>query len=396
METKEKAIFRVQKNDLLSALEVTKPALTPIRGRGVLCPTSDYVLTICEDNLTVETYNGLLLIRKSVHAVNTGTLLSTFSLDRKILKAVRLLDEQELEFELFEYQIAVRHNKGSFLFPLTNDADDYEMFHRTEKRFGENRQKRMFTIESPCLLSVMNRCKFAMAIDMLRPVMSGVCIDMQNNYTNFVASDGHKLVRIRKDSLTQEEPVKLLIDMLIVNVLLRTLPKTGFVNVEYTDDFACRFKIDEHGLEFVFKLTDGRYPNYNSVYPEHYIHSITVDRTEFMKSIRRLSLFTNQSKVFKMDVRDGGIHLSAEDYDFSIGANETVPCDYHDEPFMIAFQADYFADSLKNLGPSKNVIINYSGSNRATILVPTEQPAHETVDILLMPMLINDYTNERE
>ena len=75
-----------------------------------------------------------------------------------------------------------------------------------------------------------------MAQDALRPVMNGLCINLTEDYSDYVSSNGHILVRVRKKpvkySYSNETAVtSFIIPARIVSILQRVLPKTGNVDI---------------------------------------------------------------------------------------------------------------------------------------------------------------------
>lgn len=370
----ENFVFKVESSDLLSALQTVKHAMGN-KNNPLFYKIAFFV---AKGTLTVEAANGYMLMRKFLPVRNDNQETKSFALHGKLfLDAVRKLDRQELTVEVHEYQVVVNHSYGRF-FLQTDDINEYTDVTSNMVQAGTYS---VVETESPCLLSVLGKCKFAMADDYLRPAMSGVCLDIDDTHTNFVASDGHVLMCIKKDSLSSETPAKIIIPRDVVGLLTKTLPKTGFVSVTYSEGVMCGIRLDD--TEYLFERVDGRYPNYGSVIPTHFTQSVKVDRTELLGSIGRLVLFSNNKK-FRMCFANDTLKLSSLGEDN--GADETLKISYQGEDFRIAFNGEDFVKTLKNIGNSSEVVVKFSGANGVAIIEPVTQPQYEEVSVLLMPM----------
>ena len=81
--------------------------------------------------------------------------------------------------------------------------------------------------------------------------------------------------------------------------------------------------------------------------------------------------------------------LSAQDIDFSISAQETIPCQFEGESINIGFKAPLLVDILNGIS-SNEVRLQLADPSRAGIILPLENEENEDMLTLLMPMLINE------
>jgi len=160
------------------------------------------------------------------------------------------------------------------------------------------------------------------------------------------------------------------------------------VKITYTSRNAL-FSMDEYTI--ICRLIDGVFPNYEAVIPTNNPNKLVVDRVEFLNAIRRVSVFANEaSKLIKFDISEDKVVISAQDIDFSISAEETVPAHYEGEPMKIGFKSTFIVEILNNID-SADVLIAMSEPNRAALFLPTEK-LDEAEDelMLLMPMMLDE------
>src|SRR5258708_12443625 len=102
-------------------------------------------------------------------------------------------------------------------------------------------------------------------------------------------------------------------------------------------------------VSLICRLIDGRYPNYEAVIPTENPNKLTVDRSAFLNSVRRVSIFSNKTThQVRLKITGSQLQISAEDLDFSNKANERLACQNSGEDMEIGFNPPFFADILTN------------------------------------------------
>ena len=173
-----------------------------------------------------------------------------------------------------------------------------------------------------------------------------------------------------------------------LHLLKNLLPKEqGDVQIGF-DERNATFTLENYRM--ICRLIEGRYPNYNSVIPQNNPYRATIDRMTFISALRRVSVFSSQaSSLIKLCLSTNSMKISAQDFDFSTSAEETVTCQYDGNAMSIGFNSSFLIDILNNIS-SQNVVIELADPSRAGVIVPEEQEENEDLLMLLMPMMLND------
>ena len=82
--------------------------------------------------------------------------------------------------------------------------------------------------------------------------------------------------------------------------------------------------------------------------------------------------------------------VSAEDLDFSNEANERLACQYDGEDMEIGFNARFLLEMLSNIDADE-ITLELSTPNRAGLLMPTVAEENESILMLVMPVMLNNY-----
>ncbi|PIX07068.1 MAG: DNA polymerase III subunit beta [Flavobacteriales bacterium CG_4_8_14_3_um_filter_35_10] len=240
------------------------------------------------------------------------------------------------------------------------------------------------------LATAINKTFFATGNDDLRPVMSGVFFQFSPEGLIFVATDAHKLVKYERTDLSANETAEFIMPKKPLNILKNILSSfdQDEVLVEYNESNA---KFSFNNITLVCRLIDGKYPNYDAVIPKENPNKLTLDRTAFLNSVRRVSIFASKSThQIRLKMAGTELNISAEDVDYSNRADERLMCSYEGNDMQIGFNSRFLIEMLSNLN-SENVMVEMSLPNRAGILTPLDDlDEGETITMLVMPVMLNN------
>jgi len=316
--------------------------------------------------------------------VNESDANGSFAVGAKtILDALKEIPEQPLSFDVNvgTYEISVQYQNGKYSL-VGQNADEYPQ----SPSLGDNAVR--LEMNADLVLRGINRALFATADDELRPVMNGIVLDITTEDVTFVASDAHKLVRLKNTSIHGEQKSMLIIPKKPANLLRSILPKETSDVIIAFDDSNVVFQLPNYTI--FCRLVEGRFPNYNAVIPQNNPYKVLIDRLSFLNTLKRVSIFANQSSsLVKMVVADNKMELTTQDIDFSTSAEETIACQYEGERINIGFKAQFIIDIVSNLN-TQDIILELADPSRAGLFLPLENEENEDLLMLLMPMLLND------
>lgn len=397
-------IFHIDRNILLAALQrISYGVATAKKANNAVRGISFYQCFVFDadcDQLTIKATDLEVFMSEAVSIGNPNAEKKAFAVEaRPFLRAIKTLESQNLQVEVLEYQIIVTHSIGSFAFPLDGNVTIFDTL--KEPMIGHATAYTL-KFEAPGLRSILNRCGFAVADGQFRPVMNGVCFRFTKEFTDFVASDGHRLARIRKHPILEcESPVDMVMPRQVVSVLQAITPKTGFIEMAFNEYIpqdpnskeevpaaVCAIYMD--GVRIVFRPINGKYPNYQSVIPTRFSFDFSVNRQALIKSFERLIHFANNSSMLvTVTLTPGFMGMAVEDVDFETKADEKIPCQYDGGKFRIGFKIPSLLSILKNL-TAPDVTFSIVDASRAVIIAPKPQPDSEELTMLIMPMLLKD------
>ena len=372
--------FDVSSTALLSRLQSISKVIASKNSLPIL---DSFLFDLDGNKLTITASDAETRLVTSVEVMNSkGTGL--FAVSAKILlDPLKELPEQPLTFDINDenVEIFIHFQNGKYNF-IGQKGDTYPL----QKPLNDNAIA--IIVDSQMLLNGISRSLFATADDELRPVMNGIYFDIHTDDLTFVASDGHKLVRLRNLSVKSPERASFILPKKPANLLKNLLGKeTEMVNIKFDDNNAY---VNCANFEMVCRLIEGRYPNYNSVIPQENPFKVTIDRISFLNALKRVSVFSNPaSSLVKLQLKESEMVVSAQDIDFSTSAEEKIVCQFDGTELNIGFKATYLIEILSNIN-SEEVILELADPSRAGLIVPAENEENEDQLMLLMPMMLND------
>lgn len=238
------------------------------------------------------------------------------------------------------------------------------------------------------LLFNLDNVAFAASTDDSRPQMAGIGFDITTEMTTVVATDSHKMVRIRNKNIAGEKNAMFILPRKPTSLLRNLLAKEDMdVEVRF-DRSHIHFQMSKYTL--VCQQVEGKYPAYNSVIPTSNEFKLIVKRDSFIRCLRRVAVYSNaDNNLVKLDIKEGMITVSAQDVDYSISAEEKFACQYDGQPMAIGFKSPFFLEILNNL-KTEEVEIDLQDPQKAALLFPFNSDDSETRELLMliMPIMI--------
>lgn len=321
--------------------------------------------------------------------VETGSLsgLTDIAVPAKLLlDIIKNLDDVPLTFSV---------DDSNFSITISSGEGKYSMAGKNAETFPsmpEARETSTIIMPSSVLVNAISMTTFAASTDEMRPQMCGIFCEINEESTTFVATDAHKLVRYRRHDIKSDQPVSFILPRKPVSMLKSIL--AGYkedveVTVEYNHVNAF-FSFDNAYI--ICRLVDGKYPNYDAAIPKENPNKLTIERSSFHSTLRRVGLFANQaSHQIRLSMQAHELEVSAEDLEFSNDASEKLPCSFDGEPMEIGFNAKFLTEMVQNLG-TEHIMIEMSHPSRAGIITPVidEPDTPEDILMLVMPVMLGN------
>ena len=296
---------------------------------------------------------------------------------RKLLDILRTLPaEQQVSLEEKDQKLVLRAGKSRFTlqslpaqdFPLVQEASN----HSTAIELPQKELKKL-----------LHQVAFAMAVQDIRHYLNGLLLQIDGNKLAIVATDGHRLA-YTETKLPQDLPKQeIILPRKTVVELLRLLSDQDDAKIELA--FAsnqARFRLGN--LEFISKLVEGKFPDYNRVIPQNHPHTLLVSRTALQAALQRTAIMmSDKFKGVRLNLEPGLLRVSSNNNEQE-EAQDELDVDYSGPAIEIGFNVTYLQDILANTNQEIVRFELQDGNSSSLISVPEI----EGFKYVVMPMRI--------
>ena len=284
--------------------------------------------------------------------------------------------------------IQIGRNGGNLATWQGESTDDYPIWKSPKIK------RKTIEINSNFLKEGLERTIKYCGKDDLRPAMTGINIEVENETIKFVSTDAHKLAvqilhkRERNFKTFGFDKTSFIIPQSGAKILINCFKSSNVLTEMYLYKNSLTVSFDN--VRFKIRLIDDKYPNYNAVIPSDNDKILYVNRKELISALKMVAISTNKATNQIRFALNRVCELTAQDLDFNLEQKEFVKdfCFSQNELFEIAFNGKFLTEILSDIS-TEYVNIEMSKPNRAALVVPVELNRHTLNMNLLMPVLIN-------
>ncbi len=196
-----------------------------------------------------------------------------------------------------------------------------------------------------------------------------------------IGTDGHRLSVIAVElqgSLTEEK--KLILPKKAATELRKLIEDSDDSVTIYLDKNHIFFSLD--GVVLTSRLIEGTYPNYEQVIPKDNEKEVVVEKTAFLKALKRTSIMSREkTNAVRLDLEPGKITLISMNPDIG-EAREEMAAQYKGEQMTVGYNARYLMDIL-NVMESESVVLMLQEQLTPTLVL---DPDNQNYTCVVMPM----------
>ena len=385
-------VFKAAQEQVLSALQsvagiVERRHTLPVLA-NVLMRKNGSALEFTTSDLEIQ-------VRTTAHLGGEEASFSTTVGARKMIDILRTLPaDQTVSLTASGSKLTLQGGKSRFTlqtlpsedFPLVNESVD----------FGTP-----FSVPQKTLKGLIDQVHFAMAVHDIRYYLNGILFIAEGKTLTLVATDGHRLA-LAQSPLDTEVPARQEVILPRKTVLeLQRLLKAdaqqatadqgsdakqegaaaALIEMKFAHNQA---KFSFSGMEFVTKLVEGKFPDYNRVIPKNHKNSITLGRGALLQTLQRTAIMTSDKfKGVRLNLEPGLLRVASNNAEQEEAVDE-LDIDYGGDAIEIGFNVTYLIDALTNMTQDM-VKLELSDGNSSALVT---NPENENFKYVVMPMRI--------
>ncbi len=306
---------------------------------------------------------------------DTGEFTTTVGA-RKLIDILKTMPaDQTVSLETSQNKLILKGGKSRFTLQSL-PAEDFPLVQEAAG-FGP-----AFSVPQKVLKNLMGQVSFAMAVQDIRYYLNGILFVAEGNTLSLVATDGHRLA-FSSATLGVEVPKQeVILPRKTVLELQRLLSDAdGAIEMQFANNQA---KFSFGGMEFVTKLVEGKFPDYNRVIPKNHKNSITLGRAPLLASLQRTAIMTSDKfKGVRLNLEPGLLRVASNNAEQEEAVDE-LDIDYGGDTIEIGFNVSYLIDALTNM--SQDMVKVELSDNNSSALITI--PENDHFKYVVMPMRI--------
>ena len=295
---------------------------------------------------------------------------------RKLIDILRTMpSDQVVSLESNQNKLILKGGKSKFTLQSL-PAEDFPLVQEAAN-FGP-----VFSVPQKTLKDLLNQVSFAMAVHDIRYYLNGILFVAEGKQLSLVATDGHRLA-FANSTLDVEVPrQEVILPRKTVLELQRLLSDAeGAIEMQFANNQA---KFSFGGMEFVTKLVEGKFPDYNRVIPKNHKNAVTLGRAPLLASLQRTAILTSEKfKGVRLNIEPGTLRVASNNAEQEEAVDE-LDIDYGGDSIEIGFNVTYLIDALANMD-QEMVKMELADSNSSALITI---PENSTFKYVVMPMRI--------
>ncbi|HJV72029.1 DNA polymerase III subunit beta [Ideonella sp.] len=295
---------------------------------------------------------------------------------RKLIDILRALPaDQVVTLSANQNKLTLQGGKSRFTLQ-TLPSDDFPLVQEAAD-FGP-----AFSVPQKTLKHLINQVHFAMAVHDIRYYLNGILFVAEGKSLTLVATDGHRLALAQSNLDVEIPKQEVILPRKTVLELQRLLRDEDTpIEMRFAGNQA---KFSFSGMEFVTKLVEGKFPDYNRVIPKNHKNHVTLGRAPLLASLQRAAILTSEKfKGVRVNIEPGVLRIASSNAEQE-EAKEELEVDYNGDAIEIGFNVTYLMDALANMS-QEMVKIELQDTNSSALLTVPEQSGFKYV---VMPMRI--------
>lgn len=314
-----------------------------------------------EDYITLSATDLEMSIEKTIKA-NVQIEGETVIPGRFFSEYIKKLNNEQIELELDEKNMLfIKYTDSvgkiqclsSAEFPVIKKLDSAEYFEITKKD----------------LKALISKSTYAVAVEDSRPILKGVKLEIDKSMVTAVALDGYRLAIVKKPILNTTATCNAIVPSKSLNEIVKLLDDSDEIIKVYLQKNYLLVDIDN--TKITTRLLDGDFINYKTIIPQDYDTNIILNKDQLLNSLERASLLSrvDRNNLVKFDIHDKLLQISSNSDRGDI--NEKITISLKGKDIVIAFNARYFIEALRNV-TDEFLSLSFTSSSSPCIIRPND------------------------
>jgi len=242
------------------------------------------------------------------------------------------------------------------------------------------------TIEAQTILNMLENTIYAAAKTDMRPIFTGVLLELKEDLIRFSATDGFRITSTNRKCFYKNDERRIVIPGKNCQEIIRLLQAIDSEDIEMKFGNG-QIMLNIGGVKVFSKLIEGQYPDIMQYLPNEYHTNIFVSKNDLQGSIDRASLVIrdHQNGIVKMNCHDHVMTVHGKSVE--VGQHtEDISIESDGKDIKVAYTLRYLQDLVRHI-PSDRVMMRFADEYNMLVAKPDND---DSSFALLMPVAGRD------
>ena len=297
---------------------------------------------------------------------------------KKLAEIVKSLSGDDVTFSETDGKLTVTCGRSRFVVN-GRSAEDFP-------KLPQQESTSFFSIDPVLLIRLVSKTAYAVSTDLTRPALCGVLWDVDRSGITMVATDGHRLAKVRgKLDLGDMARKNVIVPPKALSTLRHYAEGEDQITVRIGDN-SISFDMEESSI--YSRLLEGPFPSYEKVIPAKNDKELVIDRGRLSAATRRVSILSDaltHQVIFSIDKDRVKLYVTTQE----LGeATEEIDANYGGDAMEIGYNAAYIQDIMKTI-ESDDVVFKLDRPDNAGVVEPGSPEENVEQLCIVMPLRIS-------
>lgn len=331
-------------------------------------------------NMALLASDGDLWLKREVKVEEGSELGLNICVDAKtFLQTMNALQGQlvTLEFDDEQHTLNCKYLNGRIAIP-TFDTKEYPMPIKVNEE-----SKHVQTVKSNEFLHAIDKVGYAIANDMLNPILNGVNVDFSDSRMTTTATDKRMFSTYTSTCEASDQssfPLPTKPHKMLVSCM------SDFGEEETTISYDEKIVVFQHE-DFVLttRLLEGNYPQLKKYIPTNYQKAARFNKQAMIDALKRVGVASNSSNLCVISFDGCTCTVMCEDVDYSKNGSESVVCEYYGEPFSICLSQQLLQQTIQAI-EAEDIKMMFDEPMKPALFYDESIPSENEYVAMIMPM----------
>jgi len=293
---------------------------------------------------------------------------------RRIFELVKELDGH-ITFNISKSQLKLNSGRANLSLNI-KDAQDFPPF--------PERIENLIQLEAGFFLQMLAKVAFLIPQNNANPALNGLYLELASDSMKMTTTDGHCLAQVSTTKYVLEEGQKWLLPRRAIFEVKKILDGVSADSPLFLGTCGNQLVFSGESFNFFTKLLVDPFPQYSAILDKQGFLPAQVDRSHFMKTLRRSScLLSGQFIATQFGFDKERVSVAMDNKEVG-NLKEDVPLEsFNGEKLDVRFYAPYLLNGLQAFGEDK---VSFYLKNQSKPIIFESDDADKHIVYLVMPV----------